>query len=172
MRILNAGCGDDRYGTDFVDSYKGKRKDVLVRDLDKDKLPYPSGTFDEVYSRYTLSYLKNPENFLKESYRVLKKGGSLKLIVPNAGFYGIFTSNYHGGYDKSTNYRVRTYSIYTKYIMKNWLEVGGFSKMSIKTGFEKSSSPRLSYKLHSIAFRLLGLLSERLRPDIIVIGVK
>ncbi|MDE1824979.1 MAG: class I SAM-dependent methyltransferase [Candidatus Micrarchaeota archaeon] len=139
MRILNAGCGDDRYGTDFVDSYKGSRKDVVVCDLEKDRLPFKSGTFDEVYCRYVLSYLKNPQNLLRESYRVLKKGGRLKLIVPNAGFYGLITNNYHGAYDKSTGYRVRTYNIYTNYMVKNWL--GGVQKVLHSNRLRSDQTP-------------------------------
>jgi tRNA G46 methylase TrmB len=39
-------------------------------------------------------------NFLKESYRVLKRGGKLIITTDNAGFFGIFGRVHHGGYEE------------------------------------------------------------------------
>jgi ubiquinone/menaquinone biosynthesis C-methylase UbiE len=85
-RILNVGCGEDTYGTDFVDLYPS-RSEVKKVDVDKEKLPYPDNTFDEVYSKNLLEHLRNPGFALEEMYRVLKKGGKLTIITDNAGFW-------------------------------------------------------------------------------------
>jgi ubiquinone/menaquinone biosynthesis C-methylase UbiE len=54
MRILNVGCGNDTYGTHFVDLYP-TRKEVIKCDVNKERLPFPSNFFDVVYSRNCLS---------------------------------------------------------------------------------------------------------------------
>ncbi|MEM2955026.1 MAG: class I SAM-dependent methyltransferase, partial [Candidatus Nanoarchaeia archaeon] len=83
--ILNVGCGDETYGTHFVDLYPS-RPEVIKCDLGKEKLPFPDNFFDEVYSKNVLEHLKNPGFALEEMKRVLKKGGELVLITDNAGY--------------------------------------------------------------------------------------
>lgn len=85
-RILNVGCGDDTYGTDFVDKYP-KRSEVKKCDLDKDKIPFEANTFDVVYSKYSFEHLTNHPHFLREVKRVLKKSGKLVLITDNANYW-------------------------------------------------------------------------------------
>jgi len=47
-RILNIGCGNDTYGTDFVDLYPS-REEVKRVDLEKEKLPFKKNSFEEIY---------------------------------------------------------------------------------------------------------------------------
>ncbi|HKZ42047.1 MAG TPA: class I SAM-dependent methyltransferase, partial [Candidatus Hodarchaeales archaeon] len=70
-RILNVGCGNDTYGTDFVDLYP-VRDDVIRCDVEKEKLPFRDNTFDEVFSGNIFEHLKNPNLVLREMSRVLK----------------------------------------------------------------------------------------------------
>lgn len=59
-------------------------KDIYLHDLRK---PFPWGdeTIDMIYSSHTLEHLSKTEgqHFLKESYRVLKRGGVVRIIVPD-----------------------------------------------------------------------------------------
>lgn len=73
LRILNVGCGEDTYGTDFIDLYP-KRKEVKKVNLQKEKFPFKNKTFDVVYSSFIFEHLLNPQNSLKEMVRVCKKG--------------------------------------------------------------------------------------------------
>jgi len=63
-RILNVGCGEDTYGTHFVDLYP-TRKEVIKCNVDKEKLPFPNNYFDEIYSKNLLEHLRNPGFFLE-----------------------------------------------------------------------------------------------------------
>lgn len=56
-RILNIGCGNDTYGTDFVDLYP-QRKEVKKCMIDSEKLPYSKNTFDEVRMYFVFEHLK------------------------------------------------------------------------------------------------------------------
>src|SRR3989344_7050752 len=85
-RILDIGCGNETYGTDFVDLYPS-RKGVKKVDLHHQQLPYANNCFDEVYTKALFEHLINPGLFIKEVKRVLKKGGRVVLLTDNAGHY-------------------------------------------------------------------------------------
>jgi len=92
-RILNLGCGNDNYGTHRIDIFKTSAT-TEIGDLNK-KLPYPGNYFDEVYCKSVLEHIKNLGNFSDEVYRVLKKGGKLRLRTDNAGFLLVHLSKNH-----------------------------------------------------------------------------
>jgi ubiquinone/menaquinone biosynthesis C-methylase UbiE len=54
-------------------------------DLSKGKLPFPDKSFDIVYHKSMLEhfYRDEVEQIMKETYRVLKKGGKLIILVPD-----------------------------------------------------------------------------------------
>jgi len=93
------GCDNDTYGTHFIDLYP-TRSDVIKADVNKDKFPFPNNYFDRVVAIALFDHLSNPLNFLRESYRVLKRNGRILIITDNAGFFGIFGKVHHGDYKK------------------------------------------------------------------------
>lgn len=93
-RILNVGCGNDDFGTDFIDLYP-MNKNVKKCDVDKKKYPYRDGTFDVIYSRCNFEHLSNPSHFINESYRILKKDGLLIIVTDNANYFGFAFSEGH-----------------------------------------------------------------------------
>ncbi len=135
MKILNIGCGNERYGTDFVDLYP-TRKEVLKCNIDKDRLPYRGRVFDEVYSRGIFEHLTNHTNFFLEIKRVLKKDGKLTLITDNA-FYILFwiplSPAYQHGYKSPYGDKDRHYALFTKSHLQNWAEKFGFKVEKIET---------------------------------------
>jgi len=94
-RILNVGCGNQEYGTERIDICKTSTT-TLVCDLNK-KWPFKNNEFDEVYSKCVLEHIKNLDNFSKEVYRVLKKGGKVYIRTDYAGYLPthIFKSHEH-----------------------------------------------------------------------------
>ena len=60
----------------------------LTLDLSK-RLPFSDGSVDRLYSSHTLDHLyyEDAVGLLRESYRILKNGGTLDLCVPDAAFY-------------------------------------------------------------------------------------
>jgi len=133
-RILNVGCGNNSYGTDFVDLYPA-RKDVKECDISKEKLPYRDDTFDQVFSSFVFEHLANPEFVLKEMIRVLKKDGELEIHTNNAGWWAYHNSRskvktHYGGYEEKGRSGGGTgegtedkhYALYTWHHLKNHLE--------------------------------------------------
>lgn len=59
-------------------------KRIFLHDLRK-PFPWPDASADMVYSSHTLEHFSREEglNFLKESYRILKPGGIIRIVVPD-----------------------------------------------------------------------------------------
>ena len=171
MRILNAGCGKDTYGTHFVDFYP-YRKNVIKCSLDEEKLPFEDNFFDQVYGAQVFEHLTNPLWFLKEARRVLKKNGELVLITDNAGFYGLFTDTHHGQYE---NWRKkqgvtadRHYALFTPHHLKNWLRKAGFKEIKVISFV----NTRNTFLLHAGFYKILSLISKRFYPQLKAIAKK
>jgi ubiquinone/menaquinone biosynthesis C-methylase UbiE len=90
--MVDLGCGEapyrefflqyvERYiGVDWSSSLHNIRADV-ISDLNK-KIDLPDGVADVVISISVMEHLCEPEVFLRESFRILKKGGVMILGVP------------------------------------------------------------------------------------------
>jgi SAM-dependent methyltransferase len=84
MKLLNLGCGR-RYHSDWVNvDFRSTGPGVIAHDLNR-PLPFPTGAFDAVYHSHLLEHLpkKYAPLFLKECFRLLKKGGVLRVVVPD-----------------------------------------------------------------------------------------
>jgi len=74
-----------------LESY-GLGKD-FIKKASGEEIPFKDNTFDAVYSTMVLEHVKDPEKVIKESIRVLKKGGYLQFVIPN---YGSFWEGHYG----------------------------------------------------------------------------
>jgi ubiquinone/menaquinone biosynthesis C-methylase UbiE len=63
-----------------------------VIDATGESLPFPDESFDVVYSANVLEHTENPERVLAESLRVLRRGGTLHMEMPN--FLSYFEGHY------------------------------------------------------------------------------
>ena len=136
-RILNVGCGEDTYGTDFIDIYPS-RKEVIKCNVDEEKFPYKNNMFDEVYSAFIFEHLKNNKLFMEEVVRVLKKGGKLILKTDNAGWWVFHNSQsklkvHYGGYSfEKHGDKDKHYALFTIHHLKNHFKDVGLKITSHK----------------------------------------
>lgn len=107
ITYLNIGKGDNcqAYGLEpSADAYTGtltctkilsRANQVSNRFVSAwgEQIPFASGTFDWVYSTSVLEHVKDPEQVISESMRVLKPGGLLQFVVPN---YGSWWEGHYG----------------------------------------------------------------------------
>jgi SAM-dependent methyltransferase len=54
-----------------------------VADLSRDRIPLPDNSVDLAVSLEVIEHLLNPDNMLREVYRVLREGGYLLITTPN-----------------------------------------------------------------------------------------
>ena len=122
--VLDIGCGNKPYESLFTEvatSYVGC--DIVQSDLHKvdiicpaTHLDFNDERFDTVFSTQVIEHVDDPFQMLKESFRVLKKGGYLILSAP-------FTWELHE--------EPHDYYRYTKYGLKAMLEKEGFELVQI-----------------------------------------
>ncbi|MBC8435068.1 methyltransferase domain-containing protein [archaeon] len=87
MKKLNFGCGTKiKNGWTNVDLQKAKGID---KSFDFNKYPYPlkDNTFDYIFLDMVLEHLPNPQNVLKELWRIGKPNATIKIIVPYYNSY-------------------------------------------------------------------------------------
>lgn len=120
-KLIDIGCGAKPYEkiiAPFVQSYTGSDRPSPFNPAAKvdlagtaDKLPVEDESFDTVISTATLEHLHDPNDALRESYRVLKKRGFAVYTVP-------FFWHVHG--EPWDYYR------FTKYGLRHIFERAGF----------------------------------------------
>ena len=74
---------DEPWKFDEVVGGKAENPDLVMADANY-PLPFRDESFTCVIMRDVLEHLLNPYNTLREVHRVLKRGGVLKVTVPNA----------------------------------------------------------------------------------------
>ena len=47
------------------------------------KIPFPNNYFDRIIISHVLEHIPNPENFLDQMFKILKKGGILSIALPS-----------------------------------------------------------------------------------------
>tara|TARA_R110002096_G_scaffold244371_2_gene436584 strand:- start:2175 stop:2873 length:699 start_codon:yes stop_codon:yes gene_type:complete len=96
-KILDIGCcrGDalrrikkndsdlELFGVDLRDEDTYEDVEFKTCNLETESLPFEDNTFDFVYSKSVLEHVVNTENYIKESFRVLKPGGIFIGLTPD-----------------------------------------------------------------------------------------
>ena len=87
LTYLNAGCGPN-VRTDFVNLDYQWRPGVLCWDLTT-TLPFPSDSLAGIYTEHCLEHITMAQcrKALAEFKRVLKPGGTLRVVVPDGELY-------------------------------------------------------------------------------------
>lgn len=67
--------------------------------LESGALPYKDNEFDVIYSKSVIEHMLDPLNFVSESFRVLKPGGTLLVLTPD------WEANYKTFFDDFTHVR-------------------------------------------------------------------
>lgn len=83
-KLLNLGCGN-RFHKEWINlDFKSNSKFVQEFDL-HEELPFDDESIDAIYSSHVLEHFSKCEapKFLQRCFRVLKKGGILRVVVPD-----------------------------------------------------------------------------------------
>ena len=93
-KLLDVGCSDGYYTKQFAESIG--TQDVVGMDIKdwgcpfklvsgniEEGLPFGDGSFDVIIASNIIEHLSNTDLFVKELYRVLRKGGYSIIATPN-----------------------------------------------------------------------------------------
>lgn len=149
-KILNAGCGRDlSIGTDFIDAAPFDNR-VIQCDLDTDRFPYDTGSFDEVVAFSVFEHLTNHAHFMHECHRVLKEGGRLTLTTDNASCLSFVFLYEHGEIIENWRKGDAHYGLFTIRHLQNYAEKFGFKAVSGSYERGKPSENPIKRGLQSI----------------------
>jgi predicted SAM-dependent methyltransferase len=84
MKMLNLGCGGT-FHPDWINiDLFSTSPQVTAHDVRKG-IPYPDGYFDVVYHSHVLEHMSASQGrlFMREALRVLKPGGTVRVVVPD-----------------------------------------------------------------------------------------
>ncbi|MER3429589.1 MAG: methyltransferase type 11 [Blastocatellia bacterium] len=83
MKILDVGCGANKYdGAIGLDSNPNTSAD-LIHDLGQFPYPFPDDEFDLIVARHVVEHLPDIMSFVTELYRIAKPGGRLHFVTPH-----------------------------------------------------------------------------------------
>ncbi len=88
MLKLHIGCGPHKKeGWVNIDISPDVKPDKVAS---WESLPFRNSTVDEIFSQHVLEHTADFGQALRETWRVLKKGGKAKIIVPYAGIVNAY----------------------------------------------------------------------------------
>jgi len=61
---------------------KNNKKKIIYKYYNGIKIPFKPNSFDRIILSHTLEHIPNPESFIKDSMKILKKGGVLSISLP------------------------------------------------------------------------------------------
>lgn len=117
-----ARCGHKVFGLD-------KRKECIEVldnftikecDIESERFPYRSNTFNYLFSKSVLEHVNNTDNFMNESLRVLKPGGKAVFMTP------AWESQYKFFWDDYTH--VKPFTVKS---LQNAMRIAGFKNVDV-----------------------------------------
>ena len=95
MRILDVGCGINKYpGSIGVDVNPNTRADVLC-DLDRFPYPFRDGSFDGLRATHVIEHVQDVVRTMEEFHRLVRDGGSVYIATPHYTDFSSFCDPTH-----------------------------------------------------------------------------
>jgi ubiquinone/menaquinone biosynthesis C-methylase UbiE len=194
-KILDIGCNNGNftvkaaevigtnkiYGIDLnqeaLEKASSKGIEAKYHDVNQ-KFPFEDSYFDAVISNQVLEHVADTDNFFRETYRVLKKGGYAVFSTPNISSFhnlaflnlgmqppGLHVSEVQVGnplYGTETHGHIKLFNVYS---LKDLAKYHGYSVESIK-GIGIYPFPiNVSYMLSSVLKRYCVYLTIKIRKE-------
>lgn len=139
MRILDVGCGINKYpGSIGVDRNPRGRADVLC-ELDHFPYPFRDGSFDSLRAIHVIEHVSDVIRTLEEFHRLVRAGGTVHIVTPHYTDFSSFCDpthrwhlnsfslryfgENHGGFGYYTGARFQEISVHVK-LLAFWRWLG------------------------------------------------
>jgi len=102
---VQLGCGKNKLSGWVNCDVDPKMKPDKVFDLNS-KWPFKDESVDEIYSEFVVEHIRDLNNFIDESNRILKRGGNVRVVTVNAGFWRYRLAFLFGNFTKISAFSV------------------------------------------------------------------
>jgi 2-polyprenyl-3-methyl-5-hydroxy-6-metoxy-1,4-benzoquinol methylase len=92
---------------------------IKKSDIEHDRFPFDDNTFDWIFSKSALEHVRNIDNFMHETLRVLKAGGRVVFMTPS------WESQYKFFWDDYTHV-----TPFTRKSLQNAMKINGFENVT------------------------------------------
>ncbi|MEK6972538.1 MAG: class I SAM-dependent methyltransferase [archaeon] len=164
-RILGKFPQENVYGIDT----EIKEQNEHYKRAFAENIPFSNNFFDSIVAGELIEHLKEPELFLKEANRLLKKGGTLIITTPNKGsLINIIFHNY-----EQPNAPLH-FSLFNEKELRKLLEKNGFNFKKVHfLPYTKESCDGTRHKsILGIRIWVNKSLPKKLRENILSISKK
>ena len=142
IKRIDIGCGrpnekyKDCFGIDINDNYQPD----LLHNCEVG-IPFSDASLEFINSDNSLEHFLNPYFVLQECYRVLKSGGRMRLVVPNAQYFPLVIVNIFFDLSKFWSWYMNLsfkkgrsvhYTNYTKFLIEIFVKEVGFEIIKVK----------------------------------------
>jgi predicted SAM-dependent methyltransferase len=144
LKFLNVGCGPYPH-QEFINlDYHWTPSIDICWDISRKPIPIPSDALEGIYTEHCLEHvtLSACEKSLSEFYRMLKPGGTLRIIVPDGEIYLTIYNRRKNGEQVEMPYEkgyitamARVNGIFRNYGHQFIYDFETLEKMLLKTGF-------------------------------------
>ena len=81
-------CVELSKSDELKEYFKNEFPKIIFNNYDGEKINHPDNTFNRIIISHTLEHIHNPEGFINEMLRVLKKDGYISIALPcDNGFF-------------------------------------------------------------------------------------
>lgn len=105
MRILDVGCGLNKYpGSLGIDRNPASRADVIC-DLDRFPFPFRDQSFDEIRAIHVIEHVSDVIRTMEEFHRLARPGGRVVIETPHYTDFSSFCDPTHRWHLNSFSFR-------------------------------------------------------------------
>jgi SAM-dependent methyltransferase len=95
VRILDVGCGVNKYpGAVGIDRNSRTRADVLC-DLDRFPYPFRDSSFDQLRAVHVIEHVSDVIRTIEEFHRLVRGGGTIHIVTPHYTDFSSFCDPTH-----------------------------------------------------------------------------
>ena len=161
--VLKTAGKENVYG---IDTETKKETKHYKKGSAEGRMPFSANEFDTLLAGELVEHLKNPEKFIKEANRVLKKGGKIIITTPNKD--SLVNRIFHNN-EAPLHFSLFNTKTLTKSLNKNGFEVEDYTYLSYTRESSEGSNNPWSFPLRE-AISLI--LPKKLREELVVTARK